>query len=170
MNPDLHAQFASLLDEHRQLVIKLARTYTRSPADQEDLAQEIVIQLWRAFPAYDPARRFSTWMYRIGLNVAISWVRTEAPRMQRSVSFDMAAHDSAAHEDDAARDEGQRLLKAFMDGCDALNRALLLLYLEEHSYAEMAEVLGISATNVATKINRLKERLLRFAEAQRGTG
>ena len=90
--------------------------------------------------------------------------------MQRSVSFDMAAHDSAAHEDDAARDEGQRLLKAFMDGCDALNRALLLLYLEEHSYAEMAEVLGISATNVATKINRLKERLLRFAEAQRGTG
>ncbi len=169
MNANTHAQFASLLDDHRRMVVRLARTYTRGPADQEDLAQEIVVQLWRAFPTYDPVRRFSTWLYRIGLNVAISWVRSEAPRVRRTVPFDVALHDAAAQADDAERDEGQRVLKAFLDECDPLNRALLLLYLEEHSYLEIAEVLGISATNVATKLNRLKERLVRFAEVERGT-
>lgn len=111
MNADTHAQFASLLDDHRRLVGRLARTYTRGPADQEDLAQEIVVQLWHAFPGYDPVRRFSTWMDRIGLNVAISWVRSEAPRVRRTVPFDIALHDAAAQADDAERAVLQRAPK-----------------------------------------------------------
>ena len=87
---------------HRRLVFKVAHTYARGRADVEDLAQEIAAQLWRAFPAYDRARRFSTWMYRIALNVAISWLRTEAPRRRRSVPYD-AAHARARRRSDIRR-------------------------------------------------------------------
>ena len=101
-----------------------------SAADVEDLAQEIAAQLWRAFPAYDRARRFSTWLYRIALNVAISWLRSEAPRRRRSVPYDAEMHEPVA-EEAADDDEGRRILRGFIDSQDALDRAVLLLYLEE---------------------------------------
>jgi RNA polymerase sigma-70 factor (ECF subfamily) len=168
MNPERGAEFAALLDEHRRLVFKVAHTYARGAADVEDLAQEIAAQLWRAFPAYDRARRFSTWMYRIALNVAISWLRAEAPRRRRSVPYDAGLHEPVADAtvDD---DEGRRLLRGFIDSQDALNRAVLLLYLEEHSCAEMSEILGVTETNLTTKIHRLKERLRLYAEKHHGT-
>ena len=166
MNPDHGAEFAALLDSHRRLVFKVARIYT-SAADVEDLAQEIAAQLWRAFPAYDRARRFSTWMYRIALNVAISWVRGESPRRRRSVPYDADLHEPVA--DELPDDDGRRILRGFIDSQDALNRAVLLLYLEEHSCAEMSEILGVSETNLTTKIHRLKERLRVYAEKHHGT-
>ena len=168
MNPDLGAEFAALLDEHRRLVFKVAHTYA-GPADVEDLAQEIAAQLWRAFPHFDRARRFSTWMYRIALNVAISWLRSEAPRRRRTVPYDHEQHEPASEPDARDDGEGQRILRGFIESQDPLNRAVLLLYLEEHSYAEMSEILGVSETNLTTKINRLKERLRTFAETQHGT-
>ena len=170
MNPDLAAEFAALLAEHRRLVFKVANTYARG-ADLEDLAQEIAAQLWRAFPAYDRTRRFPTWMYRIALNVAISWLRGEAPRRRRSVPYDAELHEPTVDGDGGAADddERRRILRGFIDSQDPLNRALLLLYLEEHSYAEMSEILGVSETNLTTKINRLKERLRAYAEKHHGT-
>lgn len=168
MNPDLGAEFAALLDEHRRLVFKVAHTYA-GPGDVEDLAQEIAAQLWRAFPGYDRERRFSTWMYRIALNVAISWLRSEAPRRRRTVPYDHEQHEPVAESADLDADEGQRILRGFIDSQGPLDRALLLLYLEEHSYAEMSEILGVSETNLTTRINRLKERLRTFAETRHGT-
>jgi len=168
MNPDLGAEFAALFDEHRRLVFKVAHTYA-VPGDVEDLAQEIAVQLWRAFPGYDRARRFSTWMYRIALNVAISWLRSEAPRRRRSVPYDHEQHELAAEADSGDDDEGRRILRGFIDAQPPLDRAVLLLYLEEHSYAEMSEILGVSETNLTTKINRLKDRLRTFAETHHGT-
>jgi RNA polymerase sigma factor (sigma-70 family) len=85
---DAEAQFAELLERHRGIVFKVAATYCRNPADREDVAQEIVTQLWRAFPTYDAARTFSTWMYRIALNVAISFVRTNSVRARHTVALD----------------------------------------------------------------------------------
>ena len=85
MNPERAQEFSRLFDSHQRLVFKVASTYTRVPSDIEDLAQEIAAQCWRAFPSYDPQRRFSTWLYRIALNVAISWLRGEAPRRRQSV-------------------------------------------------------------------------------------
>jgi RNA polymerase sigma-70 factor, ECF subfamily len=155
-------QFAELLDQHRRMVFKVANTYARA-ADREDLAQEIAAQLWRAFPDYDPSRPFSTWLYRIALNVGISHLRSHAARERRTVPLDLGLHETAdplAHEPDS--DEAPRLLAEFTAQLDALNRALLLLYLDECSYREMADILGISETNVSTKINRLKERVRRF--------
>lgn len=157
-------QFAELLDQHRRMVFKVANTYARA-ADREDLAQEIAAQLWRAFPDYDASRPFSTWLYRIALNVGISHLRSHAARERRTVPLELELHEAAdpvVHEPDA--DEAPRLLAEFIAQLDALNRALLLLYLDERGYREIAEILGISETNVSTKINRLKERVRRFGE------
>jgi RNA polymerase sigma factor (sigma-70 family) len=168
MNPDLGTEFAALLEDHRRLVFKVANTYARGDADVDDLAQEISSQLWRAFPSYDRTRRFSTWMYRIALNVAISWLRSEAPRRRRSIRYDAGLHEPVA-EEIADDDEGRRILRGFIDSQDALNRAVLLLYLEEHSCAEMSEILGVTETNLTTKIHRLKDRLRAYAEKHHGT-
>ena len=171
MNAGARAEFTELLQEHRRLVLKVANIYARGASDVEDLAQEIAAQVWRAFPGYDRSRRFSTWMYRIALNVAISWLRTEAPRRRNSVPFDPGLHEPQSDSDavDTEGDERQRILRGFIDSQDPLNRAVLLLYLEERSYAEMSEILGVSESSLTTKIGRLKERLRTYAEKHHGT-
>ena len=168
MNPAAGAEFSALLETNRRLIFKVANTYGRGRADVEDLAQEIAAQSWRAFPTYDPARSFSTWRYRIALNVAISWLRTEAPRRRRSVPFEAELHDATVSPAFDA-DDGGRILRGFIDSQGPLDCALLLLYLEERPNNEIAEILGITATNVTTKINRLKERLRAYAEIHHGT-
>lgn len=153
-------RFGELVEEHRRIVFKVVNTYSYHPDDRADLAQEITTQLWRAFPGYDPQRPFSTWMYRIALNVAISQVRGSMARDQHSVPWNEAVHDLA--DDNGADHEADQQLRAlhrFIAQLDRLNRALLLLYLEDQSYREIAEILGISETNVATKISRLKQRI-----------
>ena len=153
-------EFAALLEAHRAIVFKVAGSYCRNPDDRADLAQEIAVQLWRAWPGYDRGRRFSTWMYRIALNVAISFLRSDAPSKRAAVAFDEGLHDVA---DDNGFDhetrEHVRLLQAFIDRQPPLDRALLLLHLEEHSQREIGDILGLSETNVSTKIARLKQRL-----------
>lgn len=149
--------FCALIDEHRRIVLKVANTYCRLRADREDLAQEIVSQLWCAFPSYDPARSFSTWMYRIALNVAISHVRHHVRRP--TVPLDDSHHEIADDAgDDIEQEERAQALYRFIDGLDDMNRALLL-YLDDKSYREIAEIIGISETDVSTKINRLKNRM-----------
>lgn len=154
----LRERFQHLLESHRGIVFKVANTYCRHAEDRRDLAQEICTQVWKAFPAWDEARAFSTWMYRIALNVAISFVRAGDAR--RMVAID-DIDEEACHDGDAEReaDDGVRVLYRFIGLLDPLDRALLLLYLEERSQREIADILGISETNVATKIGRLKQRL-----------
>lgn len=153
-------EFRGLLERHRKIVFKVANTYGHLPDDRADLAQEIAAQLWRAFPGYDPQRTFSTWMYRIALNVAISYVRTESHRQRYAVPLDDDLHDIADdHGIDHEADERVRALHGFIGQLEPLNRALLLLYLEDRSTREIADILGISETNVSTKISRLKQRI-----------
>jgi len=157
------ARFAALLDRHRGIVLKVAHGYCRDTEDRRDLLQDISVQAWRAFPAFDPSRsRFSTWLYRIALNVAISQVRRSQLRRQHHASLDDEAMaslpDPAAHGPDGA-DAGIRALHAVIDRLDPLNRALMLLYLDERSHREIAEILGISEGNVATKLHRLRQRI-----------
>lgn len=159
MTETARQQFGDLLERHRGIVFKVAHTYCGHPDDRADLAQEISAQLWRAFPAYDPARSFSTWMYRIALNVAISFVRSSVHRQRHSVPMDEAQHDLA---DDGADHEAQQrlqLLQRLIARLEPLDRALVLLYLEDRSHREIADILGLSEGNVATKISRLKQRI-----------
>jgi len=153
------ARFVALLARHAGIVFKVANIYSRDAEDGRDIAQEICTQLWRAYPNYDEDRSFSTWMYRVALNVGISHWRSSTHRDRYLSSLDDAAlaaiPDPAVHEPDDRVAELYRVIHQLGD----LDRALILLYLEGRSYREISEVLGISETNVATKLNRLKQRL-----------
>ena len=153
-------RFAALLDEHRKIVFKVANTYASGVDDRADLAQEIAAQLWRAFPKYDAQRSFSTWMYRIALNVGISFLRSHGRHAEHAVALDEALHDRADDTAvDPAAEQQLRQLDGFIEKLAPLDRALLLLYLEDHRQAQIADILGISESNVATKVSRLKQRI-----------
>ena len=160
MQDSVRTHFGELLEQHRGIVFKVAHTYCRHPDDRADLVQEIATQLWRAYPAFDEGRAsFSTWMYRIALNVAISHLRSASHRQQHAVPLDESLHDVVGEDDNHEGQAHLRLLHRFIEQQDPLNRALLLLYLEDRSHRDIAEILGISEANVATKISRLKQRL-----------
>lgn len=156
---DQETQFRELLERHRGIVFKVANSYARGAQDREDLAQEIAAQLWRAFPKYDGARNFSTWMYRVALNVAISHLRERSRHADHHEPIDEAAHDVPAADADPESGARVRELYRCIARLNPLDRALLILYLDERSQRDIAQILGISETNVATKIGRLKQRL-----------
>jgi len=153
--PALQERFQTLVDDHKKILYKVCNLYCRNRGDREDLAQEIVIQLWRSFGSFDERCRFSTWMYRIALNVAISFYRREDARTRYVLSDE--EHLLNAVGETAIESEEIQILYEFIGGLDPLNKALVLLYLDGNSYLEIAGVLGISETNVATKISRLKQ-------------
>ena len=155
------SEFVALLDRHAPILRKVAATYAWSVADRRDLMQEMALQLWKAYPRYDPARPFSTWMYRVALNVGISFLRGAGNPARRPVSLEDAGVDpvaSAVRPDDEMNERIARL-RQLIERCGPFDRALLLLYLDERSHREIADVLGISESNVGTKISRLKERV-----------
>jgi RNA polymerase sigma factor (sigma-70 family) len=157
---DLQERFKAGMDRHAGIVHKITNTYCFQKDERVDLAQEILAELWRAFPKYDPQRPFATWMYRIALNVAISHVRRTVRRKHQAVPLDADLHDRAEEPGDGpVTEERIRALHAFIAAQHPLDRALLLLYLEDHSYRDIADILGISETNVGTKIARLKQRI-----------
>jgi RNA polymerase sigma-70 factor, ECF subfamily len=148
-------RFQSHLDTHRGILIRVVSTYAHRPEDQQDLAQDIMLQLWRAYERYDPRRQFSTWMYQVALNTAISWFRKHHLRTRHHAEperlEDIAQSASISIESHA--------LSLMIQSLSELDRALLILYMEDHSASEIGEVLGLSPSNVATKINRLKQQL-----------
>jgi len=159
ITPAQQQKFSSLLDEHKKILYKICHSYCRQAADRNDLAQEIVIQLWKSFEKYDDQFKFSTWMYRIALNVAISFYRREKTRTLHITHLDDDLLEVLAALPAVEQSEEIELLYHMIHQQDALNKALLLLYLDGNSYKTMSEVLGISETNVATKLNRIKNKL-----------
>lgn len=160
-DPATQGRFVALVHEHRKILYKVAASYARTPADRADLEQEIAAQLWGAFPRYDPAYRFSTWMYRIALNVAISFYRGETRRLRTVVPAEDSILQVAADETGADEDERLPQLRAFIQQLGELDRALIILYLDGHRHGTIAEILGITESNVGTRIGRIKQRLRR---------
>jgi RNA polymerase sigma-70 factor (ECF subfamily) len=156
---EIRDRFQALVDEHKKILYKVCNSYCRNRDDRDDLAQEIIVQLWRSFGKFDGRCRFSTWMYRIALNVAISFYRRESTRTRHVISGE--EHLLEAANETESQPEEIRLLYEFIDALDPLNKALVLLYLDGNNYQEIAGVVGISETNVATKISRLKQSMKR---------
>ncbi len=149
--------FEELLAQHGAILTKVTRAYCRDQQDREDLAQEIVLQLWRSFSRYDARLRFSTWMYRVAMNVAISHYRARKAAGGDAIPLDETTELAAAN--DAADRDDTRVLYDLIRELDELNRAVIVLYLDGHSHHEISAIVGLSATNVATKVNRIKEQL-----------
>jgi RNA polymerase sigma factor (sigma-70 family) len=144
----------ALLRRHAGLIHRIAYTYCRNASDREDIVQEIALQLWRSRARYDERYRETTWIYRIALNVAISYHRRER-RHERTSPIDEHA---IVIEPVEPSDDAQLLLRC-IDELGLLEKALVVLYLEGNDHASIAEVLGISTSNVGTKIGRIKDRL-----------
>ncbi len=160
--PDARQVFVERLEAHAGIIRKVASSYANNLADRHDLAQEITLQLWKAYPRYSPERPFSTWMYRIALNVAISSLRRTNRTVQPTVPLHEIETELAGEADsNPETDERIALLQKVIAALDPLNRALMLLFLDDHSYREIAAILGLTETNVATKLNRLKQRVRR---------
>lgn len=149
--------FLSVLEQHKGIIYKVANSYCKNTEDRKDLIQEIIYQLWRSFDRYNDLYKYSTWLYRIALNVAISFYRKDSKRTGRASELKA---DIIIIEDEQEDNEPQlHLLQRFISELPELDRAIMILYLEEKSYKEIADIIGLTETNIATKINRIKNRL-----------
>jgi RNA polymerase sigma factor (sigma-70 family) len=153
-------EFFSLILDNKKIIYKVCHLYCQNPEDREDLVQDIIIHLWNASGKYDSQYKLSTWMYRIALNVAISFYRSERRRSQNISPLEQHIINSVelVYEAVESKSDIQQLYQ-FISELDELNRALILLYLDNHSYREISDILGISETNVASKVNRIKKKL-----------
>lgn len=159
MNALAEERFLALLDEHKRILYKVANAYCRDHADRQDLIQEITVQLWRSFDRFDDRHRFSTWMYRVAMNVAISLYRSDTRRVRTTLPVEDFALELAAADQITEASDDVRLVQRLIQQLDAMNRALILLYLDGYTHDEIAGIVGITTTNVATRVNRIKQRL-----------
>ena len=157
------------LGEHGSSVMKVARAYTLTSEECQDLAQEILLQAWRSLPKFEGKASAATWFYRVALHTAMNWHRKDKPRRSRQQPLlevqTVATEGSNSAEQVQHRDTVEQLYKA-INQLPKTDAALVLLYLDQLSYREMAEVLGISESNVGVKLNRAKKALSELMKGQ----
>ena len=146
------------------MLYKVCRLYCFTEADRQDLFQEIVIQLWRSWPAFRREAKFSTWLYRIALNTAISGLRRQR-RLITPTDPEQLPTELQDIQYSADKEEQLQLLYAAIDRLTEVEKALTMLYLEDRSYQEMEEILGISQNNLRVKMNRIKDKLRKITKA-----
>ena len=167
---DQQALFLTWLNEHGSSVMKVARAYTLTTDDCQDLAQEILLQAWRSLPRVEGRATPATWFYRVALRTAMNWQRKDRPRRSRQqpfLEFQAVASDGPNTAEQVQQRETVERLYAAIHGLPKSDAALVLLYLDNLSYAEIADVLGISESNVGVKLNRAKKAL---CERMKGGG
>jgi len=157
LSPKEDNAFLSVIEQHKGIIYKVANSYCRNTEDRKDLMQEIIFQLWRSFDRYNDQYKVSTWLYRIALNVAISFYRKDSKRTDHP--SELTADIIEVREEREETEHQLRLLQQFISELPELDRAIMILYLEEKSYREIADILGLTETNVATKIGRIKIKL-----------
>tara|TARA_B100001079_G_C16401093_1_gene511381 strand:- start:730 stop:1236 length:507 start_codon:yes stop_codon:yes gene_type:complete len=166
MNTTKKKLFAQSMEQHKGIVYKVVNSYCQNQGDRQDLAQEILTTMWLAYDNYNKKYKFSTWMYRIALNVAISYYRKDSKREDKASANEECIVHIADLSQEGERSEEVMQLYQFIGQLDKLNKAIMLLYLESESHDSIAKSLGISKTNVATRISRIKETLKNQFEAQ----
>ncbi len=151
--------FTRLIKENKGIIYKICNSYCADQKDRDDLAQEIIYNLWKSFNSFNDEFKFSTWMYRIALNVAISFYRQEKKfKKHVSISDGLVVFEETS-EDKNEVETNLQLLQGFINDLKEIDKAIILLYLDDKSHREIAEITGFTETNVATKINRIKDKL-----------
>ncbi len=152
-------EFIKLIKENKGIIFKICNSYCADKDDRDDLAQEIIYNLWKSFHSFKHDFKFSTWMYRIALNVAISYYRRE----KKFKNHDSISESLIVFEDNSENknevENNLRLLKDFINKLKEIDKAIILLYLDDKSHKEIAEITGFTETNIATKINRIKDKI-----------
>ncbi len=154
-----------LIQQNQAIIHKIALVYARSDEEANDLFQEICIQLFKSYKSYNGKSKLSTWIYRVGINTSVSWLRKEKKHSKNeSINNHEYIYDDSPFYLEAESAEAMKsLYKAIYKLAEA-DKTLILLYLEETPYAEMAEILGISQINVRVKMNRLKKTLKKMMQ------
>ncbi len=158
MNKELEHSFVTNLEQNQNIVHKVCRIYTSDPDSHNDLFQEITIQLWKAYPKFRGDAKFSTWMYRVALNTAITLYR-RSKRAIKTSDIDTMNFKIKAEEYDDEVEQQLKLMYAAVKQLNDIEKALVFLYLEDKSYKEISETMGISEVNARVKMNRVKTKL-----------
>ena len=154
---DKKEQFIAAIKNNEGIIYKIAAVYTNTMQDRDDLVQEIIYQLWKSFDSFNQQSSLGTWMYRVAMNVAIYHLKT-TKRKITTVPLDeqlLNLHDS----DNSETEEKWQTFKQHIDKLNLLDKGIVILYLENKSYEEIGQIIGISTSNVGTKLMRIKERL-----------
>lgn len=153
-NPDI----ASLIEEHKKLIYKVVNSYCSDIQEQEDLIQEIIFQLIKGYRSFDHRVKVTTWMYKVAFNVSISHYRKVKVKAKHFVPMPDKLVQVAAPEQEEI-DENLLLLRKFIEELPPLNKAILIMHLDGNNHTDISEAMGISVSNVGTKINRIKKSL-----------
>lgn len=159
--------FKRWIKDYRGIVFKVTRAYAWSPQDREDLSQEVFLQLWRSVPSFQGHAAESTWVYKVALNTAMTWRRDSHAKGVSGAPPDDTPCPKPLPDDAASAQELVEWLYKELALMSKVDRSIALLYLDGFSYRSMAEVMGISESNVGVKLNRIKNRL---AERVKGAG
>lgn len=158
MSQQLEAEFVKQLEENQNIVHKICRLYTNDQDAHNDLFQEVTIQLWKAYPKFRGDAKFSTWMYRVALNTAITLYRKSTRRV-KTTDYDSVQFKIIDLQEDDETAEQLTLLYGAIKQLNDIEKALVFLYLEDRNYREISETLGISEVNARVKMNRVKTKL-----------
>lgn len=162
-------EFLGLIKANQGIIHKICRLYAGQTSDQEDLYQEVIVQLWKSFSSFRGDSKFSTWIYRVALNTAISHQR----KKNRSVSIHYSDKDLPDQPDAVKGEEEEQLNQLYkaIAQLGEIEKALVMLYLDDRSYEEMEEIMGINQNNLRVKMNRIKEKLRKLTkEVEYGIG
>ncbi|MEE4218303.1 MAG: RNA polymerase sigma factor [Xanthomonadales bacterium] len=149
------AEFTDRVQAHQDIIHKVAFIYGRVPADREDLAQEILLQLWRSYGSFNGRSAFSTWMYRVALNTAITFRRKQRPRVDEAPEPSVDAIQPLQ----AELSDALKTLYRAIARLSAIEKAVIMQWLDERSYEEIADTVGISVKNVSVRLVRIRKRL-----------
>ncbi|MEZ4851964.1 MAG: sigma-70 family RNA polymerase sigma factor [Bacteroidia bacterium] len=152
------AEFVNLISGNQGIIHKVCSMYANEDEVKADLFQEIVLQLWRAYGSYQGKAKITTWMYRVALNTAISGFRKQKRKPEHFTISDRELEIPQVIANPDLSEETRWLYKA-IEQLSEVEKAIIMLHLEEHSYDEIADIIGITRTHVGVKINRIKEKL-----------
>ncbi|MDC6389993.1 sigma-70 family RNA polymerase sigma factor [Maribacter sp. PR1] len=158
MNKELEHKFVTELQDNQNIVHKVCTLYTNDKDSHKDLFQEITIQLWKAYPKFRGEAKFSTWMYRVALNTAITLYRKSKRRIATQ-DYESVIFKIKADEYDETEEQQLKLMYKAVRQLGDIDKALVFMYLEDKNYTEIAETLGITEVNARVKMNRIKTKL-----------
>lgn len=160
-------KFAELIEENQSKLRHLCRVYSKNTGDEKDLFQEILIQIWKSLPSFKGEAEISTWMYRIGVNTAISFIRKKNTRQEYYSSYkkEQETKGAAYYEPEYERpDERTHKLYLAIDKLNVSEKAIITMYLDDFSYREIGFVTGMTENHVGVKLNRIKKKLSKLID------
>lgn len=158
----MEKEFIELINKHKGILLKICNIYFYRNPFKEDYYQEILIRLWKSYPSFKNQSSFSTWLYRVAINTSIDIIRKQNLQPNHS-ELSKIEYNIPDHEHNIESDRRDKLYLAINHLSD-VEKAIIILYLDDYSYKEIAEIIGISESNTGVKINRIKNQLIKILD------